>query len=98
MPRKTLKVTSVSPSSGAAHKKIKVTVHGAGFLPIGSADEARIMSGSKVLATVAASCTRTACKVTLPAEKAGTVDIRIFADSLWSSARSKGDRFTYKSG
>jgi hypothetical protein len=95
---KTVKVTSVSPSSGAAHKKIKVTVHGAGFLPIGSADEARIMSGSKVLATVAASCTRTACKVTLPAEKAGTVDIRIFADSLWSSARSKGDRFTYKSG
>ncbi|MGH3156902.1 MAG: S8 family serine peptidase, partial [Streptosporangiaceae bacterium] len=76
---------------------VAATVHGAGLLPIGSADEARIMSGSKVLATVAA-CTTTVCKVTRPAEKAGTVDIRIFADSLWLSARSKGDRFTYKSG
>ena len=95
---KTVRVTSVSPKSGPAHKKIKVTVHGSGFLPIGSADEARIMSGSKVLATVAATCTTTACKVTLPAEKAGTVDIQIFADSLWLSPKSKGDRFTYKSG
>jgi hypothetical protein len=93
---KTVKVTSVSPRSGPAGKKIKVTVHGAGFLPISSADEAQIVSGKKVLATVAASCTTTACKVTLPAESARTVDIRIFAASLWPSPVTKADRFTYK--
>jgi subtilase family serine protease len=93
---KTVKVTSVSPSSGPAGKRTKVTVHGAGFLPIESADEAKIMSGSKVLATVAATCTTTACKLTMPAEKAGTVDIRIFAGSLWASPKSRADHFTYK--
>jgi subtilase family serine protease len=93
---KAVKVTSVSPKSGPAHKKTKVTVHGAGFLPIGFADEAQILSGSKVLATVAATCTTTACKLTLPAESARTVDIRIFAVSLWPSAKSTADRFTYK--
>jgi subtilase family serine protease len=93
---KSVKVTSVSPRSGPAHKKIKVTVHGSGFLPIASADEAQIVSGSKVLATVSASCTTTSCTVTLPAESARTVDIRIFADSLWLSPKTKADRFTYK--
>ena len=54
------------------------------------------MSGSKVLATVSATCTATACKVTLPAESPRTVDIRIFAESLWQSPRTKADRFTYQ--
>ena len=54
------------------------------------------MSGSKVLATVAASCGTTACTITLPAESARTVDIRIFAESLWGSARSRGDRYRYR--
>ena len=93
---KTVKVTSVSPGSGRAGKAARVTVRGAGFLPIGFADEARIMSGSRVLATVPASCGTTACTVTLPAESARTVDIRIFAESLWGSARSRGDRYRYK--
>jgi subtilase family serine protease len=93
---KTVKVTSVSPNSGPAGKKIKVTVHGSGFLPIGTADEAQIVSGSKVLATVDASCSTTACTLTLPAESARTVDIRIFANSLWGSGVSKADHFTYR--
>ncbi|HEX3489378.1 MAG TPA: S53 family peptidase [Streptosporangiaceae bacterium] len=94
---KSVKVTSVAPRSGPAHKKIKVKVHGSGFLPIASADEAQIVSGSKVLATVSATCTTTSCTVTLPAESARTVDIRIFAASLWLSPKTKADRFTYKS-
>jgi subtilase family serine protease len=92
---RTVKVTSVSPRSGKAGKSAKVTVHGSGFLPIKFADQAEILSGSKVLATVSASCTTTACTLTLPAESARTVDIKIFAESLWSSAVSKADRFTY---
>jgi subtilase family serine protease len=94
---KTVGVTSVSPNAGVAGKSAKVTVHGAGFLPINYADEAEILSGSKVLAKVAASCTTTACTVTLPAESARTVDIKIFAESLWSSATVAADRYTYAS-
>ncbi len=93
---KTVKVTSVSPSSGPAGKRTKVTVHGSGFLPISAADEAQILSGSKVLATVDASCSTTKCTFTVPAESARTVDIKIFADSLWSSARSVHDHYTYR--
>lgn len=93
---KTVKVTRVSPSSGPAGKKAKVTVRGAGFLPIGFADEAQILSGSKVLATVNATCSTTVCTLTLPAESARTVDIKVFAESLWSSSRNRVDRYTYK--
>ncbi len=91
----TPKVTSVSPRSGQAGKSVKVTVHGSGFLPISGADQARIMSGSKVLATVTANCGTSACTVTLPAESARTVDIKIFAEALWASAVTKADRYTY---
>jgi subtilase family serine protease len=93
---KTIKVTSVSPRTGRAGRSIKVTVRGIGFLPIGFADEAQIRSGAKVLATVAATCTTTTCTLTLPAESARTVDIKIFAASLWSSPIVRADRFTYK--
>jgi subtilase family serine protease len=92
---KTVSVSSVSPSAGVAGKSVKVTVHGAGFLPLQYADEAEILSGSKVLATVAATCSTTACTVTLPAESARTVDIKIYAESLWSSATVAADRYTY---
>jgi len=91
---KTVAVTGVSPRAGRAGKPAKVTVHGTGFLPIGSADQAQILSGSKILATVAANCSATACTVTVPAESARTVDIRIFAGSLWSSRISRADHFT----
>lgn len=93
---KTVRVTGVSPNSGKAGKSAKVTVHGSGFLPIRFADQAQILSGSRVLATVSASCTTTACTLTLPAESARTVDIKIFAESIWSSAISKADRYTYR--
>jgi subtilase family serine protease len=93
---KTVKVSSVVPKSGAAGKPAKVTVHGDGFLPLRYADKAEIISGRKVLKTVYAFCSTTACKVTLPAESAQTVQIRIFASSLWSSRLTRADRFTYR--
>jgi subtilase family serine protease len=92
---KTVKVTSVSPDAGRAGKATKVVVHGSGFLPVSSADEARIVSGGKVLATVAASCSATKCTITLPAETARTIDIKIFASSLWSSPLTTKDRYKY---
>jgi len=89
------KVASVSPRSGKAGKSGKVTVHGSGFLPIPGADEARIVSGSRVIATVTANCSKGACTLTLPAESARTVDIKIYAQALWSSPLTKADRYTY---
>jgi subtilase family serine protease len=93
----TLKVTSVTPSSGPAGKPAKVTVHGTGFLPIAFADKAEVLSGTKVLATSYATCTTTACTVSLPAEPAQTVNIKIYAESLWSSSLTAADRYTYTS-
>jgi subtilase family serine protease len=89
------KVTSVSPRTVKAGHTVKVSVHGSGFLPISGADQARIMSGSKVLATVNAACGKATCTLTMPAESARTVDIKIYAQNLWSSPISKADRFTY---
>ena len=92
---KTVKVTGVTPNKGPAGKSKKVVVHGSGFLPVGSADAAQIISGGKVVATVGASCSATKCTITLPAESARTVDIKIFASSLWSSPLTAKDRYTY---
>jgi subtilase family serine protease len=92
---KTVKVTSVVPSTGPAGKAKKVVVHGSGFLPVSFADEAQIIFRGKVLATVAASCRATACTVTVPAETARTIDIKIFASSLWSSPLTAKDRYHY---
>jgi len=93
---KTVKVSRVMPNSGRAGKKVKVTVHGSGFLPFKYADKAEIISGRKVLASVYAFCSTTACKVTLPKESARTVQIRIYAAPLWPSRLVRADRFTYK--
>lgn len=95
---RTVKVTGVSPKSGPAGKAVTVKVHGTGFLPIAFADKAQIRSGSKVLKTEYATCTTTSCTVKLPAESAKTIDIRIFAASLWPSPVSKADHYTYKKG
>lgn len=92
---KTVKVTSVSPASGPAGKARKVVVHGSGFLAIGSGDAAQIISGHKVLASVGASCSATKCTITVPAESARTVDIKIFALSLWSSPLTAKDHYRY---
>jgi hypothetical protein len=91
---RTVAVTGVSPKAGRAGRSAAVKVHGTGFLPIGSADKAQILSGSKILATVPASCSTTVCTITVPAESARTVDIRIFAGSLWASRISRADHFT----
>ena len=93
---RTVKVTGVSPASGPAGKAVTVKVHGTGFLPIAFADKAQIRSGSKVLKTEYATCTTTTCTVKLPAESAKTVDIAIFALSLWPSPISKADHYVYK--
>jgi hypothetical protein len=50
---------------------------------------------SKVLATVGASCKATTCTITVPAETARTVDIKVFAVSLWSSPLTAKDRYRY---
>jgi len=92
---KAVKVTSVSPDTGPAGKARKVVVHGSGFLGIASANAAQIISGRKVLATVGASCSATKCTITVPAESARTVDIKIFAVSLWSSPLTAKDRYRY---
>jgi subtilase family serine protease len=92
---KTVKVTSVSPARGTAGKSRQVVVHGSGFLSLAGADEAQIIWGRKVLATVAASCSATKCTLTVPAESARTIDIKIFAVSLWSSPLTAKDRYRY---
>ena len=92
---KTVEVTSVSPDKGPAGRARKVIVHGSGFLAVPSADAAQIISGGKVLATVGASCSATACTVTVPAESARTIDIKVFASSLWSSPLTGKDRYRY---
>ncbi|HEX4091841.1 MAG TPA: S53 family peptidase [Trebonia sp.] len=93
---KTVHVTRVVPSTGAAGQATRVTVHGSGFLPITSADEAQVIFGGKVLATLHPACSAGACTLTMPAESARTVNIKIFASSLWSSPLVKADRYTYK--
>ncbi len=89
-------VTSVVPSSGSAGKTATVTVHGSGFLPIAGADLLRVYSGSTVLATLTPSCTTTACTVTLPAESARTVDLRVSVEDGAYTAAATGDRYTYR--
>ena len=93
---KTVKVASVRPSSGKPNRTAKVVVHGTGFMPVAGADEAQIIRGTKVLATVDASCSVSACTVIMPAEPAGTVGIRIFAGSLWHSALTESESDEYK--
>lgn len=93
---KSVAISRLSPSSGQAGKKIKVTVFGRGFLPTKFADQAWIMSGNKVLAKLYAICTTTKCHFTMPKESARTVEIKIYASSLWHSRGTRADRFTFK--
>jgi len=91
------RVTSVSPDLGAAGKRATVTVHGSGFLPIAGADQLRVYSGSTVLATLTPSCSTTSCTVTLPAESARTVSLRVSVEDGGYTATVSGDRYTYES-
>lgn len=92
---KTVKVTSVKPDSGKRNTTKKVVVHGAGFMPVSAADRAQIIRGKKVLATVNASCSTTACTLTVPKESKGTVYIKIFALNLWNSGTPKAAEYKY---
>jgi subtilase family serine protease len=92
---KPLKVTSVSPSSGKANTAVKVTIHGTGFVGVPGGDKVRVYSGSTLLATLTASCTPTACTVTLPKESARTVDLRVSVLGSASSPLAAADRYTY---
>jgi subtilase family serine protease len=87
----TSKVTGITPSAGLAGHMHTVTVRGAGFLPISGADKAIV--GTLVLP---ATCTSsTACKVTLPALSARTINVRITAEDLTATAVTSKDRFRY---
>ena len=92
---RTLKVTGVSPAAGKAGTAVTVTIHGTGFLPIGGADIVREYSGATLLASRTPSCTLTACTVTLPAERARTVDLRVSVEDSPYSAAAAPDHYTY---
>jgi subtilase family serine protease len=89
------KVTSVSPGSGKANATAKVTIKGSGFIAVSGADKVRVYSGSKVLATLTASCSATACTVTLPKESARTVDLRVSVLSGSYTGAVAADHYTY---
>jgi hypothetical protein len=93
---KHLAVTGVSPSSGKANTATKVTIKGTGFLTVPGAVHVRVYQGSTYLKVLTASCTSTtACTVTVPAESARTVDLRVSVeDSTYTSAVA-ADRYTY---
>jgi subtilase family serine protease len=89
------RVTSVSPAAGPAETTAKVTIDGTGFLPIAGADRVGVYSGSTLLATLTPSCTTTACTVTLPAEEAGTVDLRVSVEDGAYTSAGAADHYTY---
>jgi subtilase family serine protease len=89
-------IASISPGSGTAGQAATVTVNGSGFLPIASADLIDEYSGSRLLATLTPSCTTTACRVTLPAESAGTVTLRVSVEDNPFTSASVASQFTYR--
>jgi len=92
-----LKVTGVSPAAGKAGASATVTIHGTGFLPVIGANFVREYSGSTLLATLGASCSTTACTVTVPGETARTVDLRVSVEDSAFTAAAAPDRYTYAS-
>jgi subtilase family serine protease len=89
------RITSVSPSAGKASATAKVTIKGSGFIAVSGADKVRLYSGSTVLATLSASCSTTACTVTLPKESARTVDLRASVLGSAYTGAVAADRYTY---
>jgi subtilase family serine protease len=86
------KITSISPTSGPTKGGTKVTVKGAGFMPISGADMAEI--GTKL---IKASCTSTTkCTFKTPKHASGTVDIRMIAEDYAVTPVTTKDRFKYK--
>jgi subtilase family serine protease len=89
-------IAGVSPVSGTAGQAATVTVNGSGFLPIAGADLIDEYSGSRLLATLTPSCTTTACRVTVPAEPAGTVTLRVSVEDNPFTSASVASQFTYR--
>jgi subtilase family serine protease len=74
--------TKISPTAGKAGKSITVTVHGTGMLAVPNTDFADIETNhdTKLLTEVWANCSsHTTCRLTLPAEKAGTYQVKLIA-------------------
>jgi hypothetical protein len=72
--------TGISPRYGKAGQPTTVTITGSGFLEVPDTDVADVNTGdnTKAVTEVYASCSsRTACKVSVPAEKAGTYEIEM---------------------
>ncbi len=84
-------IASVSPDIGATVGPTAVHISGTGFLPIPGAD--RLQVGPQ---TVTASCaSTTSCRALLPAEPAGTVDLRMHVEDLSTSPVTATDRFSF---
>lgn len=84
-------ISAVVPDVGAHTRHTTVEILGTGFLPIKDADMVKV--GSK---WVTARCaTTTACKVTLPPSRSGTVDLRVSVEDLTETAIAAGDRFSF---
>lgn len=72
--------TSISPRYGKAGKKVTVTIKGSGFLRVPDTDVADVNTNNntKSVTEVYANCSsRSVCKVTLPAERAGTYEVEM---------------------
>ncbi len=93
---RTVKVTGVSPKSGPAGKAARSRCTGPGSCRSASPTRRRSGPGPRCSRPNMSPAPRASCTVKLPAESARTVDIRIFALSLWPSQVSKADHYVYK--
>jgi subtilase family serine protease len=91
----TASVTGVTPATGPAGATANVTIAGTGFLPITGANRVAAYSGTTLLATLTPSCTTKACTITLPAEAAGTVNLRVSVEDGAYTTETSADEYTY---
>ena len=85
--------TGIAPAFGKAGKAITVTVHGTGMVVAPYTDEAYIYTRQlkKSVDEVWAQCSsHTTCRVTIPAEKAGTYQVELSAVSFAACGIPKG--------
>jgi subtilase family serine protease len=75
-------IRRISPDAGPSGRARTVTITGTGFLPVPGAD--LVLVGRK--SVLAACSSTTKCKVRLPAERAGTVTVRMEVEDLTRSA------------
>jgi subtilase family serine protease len=85
-------VSSVSPAYGPLGGGQKVTVTGAGFLPIAGADYA-LVGSTYVTATCSSTTT---CTLTTPKGTTGTVNIEMNVEDLGPSSPTAGDVYGYE--